>query len=168
MIRRPPRSTLFPYTTLFRSVFVRPTVALAHRAVSIAALVVCVVPVTAAPQRSVLGFDRGWRFHLGDLAGAQEAGFDDAGWRTLDLPHDWSIEGEFSDTNPAGANGGALPGGGGWDRKTFSVAERGKNRLVVVGVDGVFRNNEGWINRHYLGKRPYGYSSFSSELRPAP
>src|SRR5256885_10958899 len=24
MIRRPPRSTLFPYTTLFRSVFVRP------------------------------------------------------------------------------------------------------------------------------------------------
>src|SRR2546426_6902951 len=51
MIRRPPRSTLFPYTTLFRSVFVRPTVALAHRAVSIAALVVCVVPVTAAPQR---------------------------------------------------------------------------------------------------------------------
>src|SRR5256885_12675781 len=25
MIRRPPRSTLFPYTTLFRSVAVRPT-----------------------------------------------------------------------------------------------------------------------------------------------
>ena len=144
----------------------RPTVALAHRAVSIAALVVCVVPVTAAPQRSVLGFDRGWRFHLGDLAGAQEAGFDDAGWRTLDLPHDWSIEGEFSDTNPAGANGGALPGGVGWYRKTFSVAERDKSRLVFVELDGVYRNSEVWINGHYLGKRPYGYSSFSYELTP--
>src|SRR5213593_3011363 len=121
-------------------------------------------PRAAASQRSTLDFDRAWRFHLGDLAGAQEAGFDDAGWRTLDLPHDWSIEGEFSDTNPAGANGGALPGGVGWYRKTFSVAERDKSRLVFVELDGVYRNSEVWINGHYLGKRPYGYSSFWYEL----
>src|SRR3712207_8799346 len=30
MIRRPPRSTLFPYTTLFRSLSQTPPVALAH------------------------------------------------------------------------------------------------------------------------------------------
>src|SRR2546427_1503354 len=128
MIRRPPRSTLFPYTTLFRS--------------------------------------RAWRFHLGDVPGAQEGTFDDSGWRTLNLPHDWSIEGEFSDTNPAGAGGGALPGGVGWYRKTFSVAERDAGRLVFVEFDGVYRNSEVWINGHYLGKRPYGYSSFSYELTP--
>src|SRR5947199_10050175 len=123
-------------------------------------------PRAAASQRSTLDFDRAWRFHLGDVPGAQEAGFDDAGWRRLDLPHDWSIEGEFSDTNPAGANGGALPGGVGWYRKTFSVAERDTGRLVFAEFDGVYRNSEVWINGHYLGKRPYGYSSFRYELTP--
>src|SRR5881409_2568013 len=123
-------------------------------------------PRAAAAQRSTLDFDRAWRFHLGDVPGAREAGFDDAGWRRLDLPHDWSIEGEFSDTNPAGANGGALPGGVGWYRKTFSVAERDTGRLVFAEFDGVYRNSEVWINGHYLGKRPYGYSSFRYELTP--
>jgi len=37
-------------------------------------------------------FDDDWRFHAGDCAGAESTGFDDAGWRTLDVPHDWSIE----------------------------------------------------------------------------
>src|SRR2546422_10262090 len=32
MIRRPPRSTLFPYTTLFRSVSLRPRLRARHRA----------------------------------------------------------------------------------------------------------------------------------------
>ena len=43
------------------------------------------------PARERL-FDDGWRFHLGDAPGAQSAAFDDARWRRLDLPHDWSIE----------------------------------------------------------------------------
>jgi len=132
-------------------------------------LALLVAPYTpAAPQRerATLRFDRAWRFHLGDVPGAQEGTFDDSGWRTLNLPHDWSIEGEFSDTNPAGAGGGALPGGVGWYRKTFSVAERDAGRLVFVEFDGVYRNSEVWINGHYLGKRPYGYSSFSYELTP--
>src|SRR5438034_7843517 len=123
-------------------------------------------PRAAAAQRSTLDFDRAWRFHLGDVPGAQGAGFDDRGRRGLALPHDWSIEGEFSDTNPAGANGGALPGGVGWYRKTFSVAERDTGRLVFAEFDGVYRNSEVWINGHYLGKRPYGYSSFRYELTP--
>ncbi len=117
-------------------------------------------------QRTTLALDRGWRFHLGDVPGAQEAAFDDSGWRTLDLPHDWSIEGEFSDTNPAGAHGGALPGGIGWYRKAFSVPRQDAGKLVFVEFDGVYRNSEVWINGHYLGKRPYGYSSFRYELTP--
>jgi len=102
-------------------------------------------------QRTTLALDRGWRFHLGDVPGAQEAAFDDSGWRTLDLPHDWSIEGEFSDTNPAGAHGGALPGGIGWYRKAFSVPRQDAGKLVFVEFDGVYRNSEVWFNGHYLG-----------------
>lgn len=131
-------------------------------------LVLLVAPFTAAAQgqRATLAFDRAWRFHLGDAAAAQDPTFSDSGWRTLDVPHDWSIEGEFSDSNPAGASGGALPGGVGWYRKTFSVAARDSGRLVFVEFDGVYRNSQVWINGQYLGKRPYGYSSFTYELTP--
>jgi beta-galactosidase len=117
-------------------------------------------------QRQTQDFDHAWRFHLGDVAGAQEAAFDDAAWRALDLPHDWSIEGEFSEQNPAGVAGGALPGGVGWYRKSFVVPRSDSGHVVFIEFDGVYRNSEVWINGSYLGKRPYGYSSFRYELTP--
>src|SRR5260221_11853326 len=52
-------------------------------------------PVTLsadAPRQTVL-FDRDWQFHQDEAAGADESVFDDSSWRTLDLPHDWMIEG---------------------------------------------------------------------------
>src|SRR5205807_5855422 len=67
---------------------------------------------------------------------------------------------------PAGANGGALPGGVGWYRKAFAVSQNDTGRLVFVEFDGVYRNSQVWINGQYLGKRPYGYSSFRYELTP--
>jgi beta-galactosidase len=119
-----------------------------------------------AQQRATVSFDSGWRFHLGDVPHAEDASLDDSAWRALDLPHDWSIEGDFSERNPAGASGGALPGGIGWYRKAFTVSARDSARLLFVDFDGVYRNSEVWINGHYLGKRPYGYSSFRYELTP--
>src|SRR5436190_12507051 len=136
----------------------------AHRALA-AFLALLVVPSPAA-QRRTLDFDRGWRFHLGDLSGAEAPGLDDSGWRTLDVPHDWSIEGQFSDTNPARPGGGALPDGVGWYRKAFAVPQADSGRLVFVEFDGVYRNSQVWINGQDLGKRPYGYSSFRYELTP--
>jgi beta-galactosidase len=84
----------------------------------------------------------------------------------LNLPHDWSIEGEFSETAPAGTGGGALPGGTGWYRKSFTIPTTSKGKLIFIEFDGVYRNSEVWINGHYLGKRPYGYSTFEYELTP--
>ena len=92
------------------------------------------------------------------------AHLDDRGWRLLDLPHDWSIEGEFSEKNPATPGGGALPGGIGWYRKIFTLPRADRNKSVLIDFDGVYRNSEVWINGHYLGKRPYGYSSFQYDL----
>ena len=117
-------------------------------------------------QRQTVSFDHAWRFHLGDAAGAQELAFADSGWRTLDVPHDWSIEGEFSEQNLAGVGGGALPGGVGWYRKRFAVPAADSGKLIFVEFDGVYRNSEVWINGQYLGKRPYGYSSFRCDLTP--
>jgi len=117
-------------------------------------------------QRETQSFDRGWRFHLGDVPRAQEPGFADTAWRRLDLPHDWSIEGPFSEQNPAGVAGGALPGGIAWYRKAFTLPAGDTGKVVFIEFDGVYRDSEVWINGQYLGKRPYGYSSFRYELTP--
>ncbi len=116
--------------------------------------------------RQRLIFTDHWKFSLGDIQGAQNPDFDDSEWRNLTLPHDWSIEGEFSQDNPAGSSGGALPGGVGWYRKTFFLDESEAKKKVCIDFDGVYQNSEVWINDHYLGKRPYGYSSFRYDLTP--
>lgn len=124
----------------------------------------CPSPLPQA--RSTVDFGRDWRFSLGDIPAACEPGFDDSGWRRLRLPHDWSIEGDFSRDHPATPGGGALPGGIGWYRKSFVLPEADSARLICIDFDGVYQNSEVWINGHYLGKRPYGYSSFRYELTP--
>ena len=120
--------------------------------------------------RNVADFDNDWKFYWADTVDAKDdyknSSYDDASWRTLNLPHDWSIEGSFSQKNPATPEGGALPGGIGWYRKTFSVPAASKGKSVFIDFDGVYRNSEVWINDHYLGKRPNGYISFRYELTP--
>ena len=116
--------------------------------------------------RSRVNFDKDWKFHLGDIPDAQNPGYDDSSWRKLNLPHDWSIEGEFNKDNPATPGGGALPGGTGWYRKTFTTPGNLKDQVICIDFDGVYRNGEVWINGHYLGMRPYGYISFEYDLTP--
>ena len=104
---------------------------LRHASRAICTLALLLAPATVfAQRRLILDFDADWKFHLGDVKRGEDVALNDSSWRTLDLPHDWSIEGEFSARNPAGAGGGALPGGLGWYRKAFAVAERDSNRLV--------------------------------------
>jgi beta-galactosidase len=115
---------------------------------------------------NTVSFNQDWRFHLGEVSEGQRTDLDDSSWRTLNLPHDYSIEGAFDEKSPAGTGGGALNGGLGWYRKTFNVPATAKGKLLFIDFDGVYRNSEVWINGHYLGKRPYGYSSFQYELTP--
>ncbi|WP_158796457.1 beta-galactosidase GalB [Pedobacter sp. L105] len=116
--------------------------------------------------RTVVDFDKDWRFHLGDIPRAQQPGFTDANWRVLNLPHDWSIEGTFSKNNPATAESGALPAGLGWYRKTFTVPVSAKSKLIYIDFDGVYQNSTVWINGHQLGFRPNGFISFQYDLTP--
>ena len=150
---------------------VHPASALRHAVIAAILLLVPFSPTTASPGpgsdgRTVVNFDSSWRFHLGDVANGQDPATDDAAWRALDLPHDWSVEGSFSKENLAGTGGGALPGGVGWYRKAFLLSASDAGKLAFIEFDGVYRNSEVWINGHYLGKRPYGYSSFEYELTP--
>ncbi|MDG5767568.1 glycoside hydrolase family 2 TIM barrel-domain containing protein [Balneolales bacterium ANBcel1] len=118
------------------------------------------------PGRHVLDFNDDWKFQLGDSDRAELPDYDDGDWRRLNLPHDWSIEGEFSPDHPAGVGGGALPGGVGWYRKTFTVDENRRGKPVFIEFDGVYQDSDVWINGEHLGNRPNGYISFRYELTP--
>jgi len=116
--------------------------------------------------RRTTDFTEGWRFHLTDEPQASSANFDDTAWRTLDLPHDWSIEGTFSPDHPARPGGGALPGGVGWYRKTFVVPSSDHGKCFYIDFDGVYWNSSVWFNDTLLGYRPNGYISFRYDLTP--
>jgi beta-galactosidase len=137
------------------------------QAVGVFLIIVCsVFPAIAQTGRTVLNFNKDWKFHLQHVPGAEAPGFADAGWRTLSLPHDWSIELPFDKKSPAGTGGGALNGGIGWYRKSFTLPATDSGKIIFIEFDGVYRNSEVWINGHYLGKRPNGYISFRYELTP--
>lgn len=116
--------------------------------------------------RDVSDFNDDWRFHLGDVTGAYAADYDDSGWRELELPHDWAVEGDFSIDNPSGPGGGALPGGIGWYRKTFDVPAEDSDKVWRLEFDGVYMNAEVFVNGKSLGVRPYGYISFGYDISP--
>ena len=123
----------------------------------------------AKNTREVLNFNQNWKFTLADsILNASTSVFDESKWRTLNLPHDWSIESDFGKEFPASAGGGALPGGLGWYRKTFMMDKANKlqPKKVFIEFDGVYCNSEVWINGTLLGKRPNGYISFRYELTP--
>lgn len=119
---------------------------------------------TVNAQRITQSFDKDWRFFKGDEKGAEQTTFADATWRSLDVPHDWSIEGPYDRANTTSRGGGYLPSGVGWYRKTFSVDDSYTNKKVFIEFDGVMANSDVWINGHHLGKRPFGYISFSYDI----
>jgi beta-galactosidase len=116
--------------------------------------------------RMTESFNENWSFSLTDDEAAATIGFNDSTWRKLNLPHDWSIEGSFSEKNPATPGGGALPGGIGWYRKAFLLPESDSVKNIFIDFDGVYRNSKVYINNHLLGVRPSGYISFRYDLTP--
>lgn len=129
-------------------------------------LILFILPVSNGQPsgREVQNFNFNWKFFKGDQPLAEKPEFNDSGWRSLDLPHDFSIEGPFSKEWASGT--GFLPGGIGWYRKSFTVPAAIKGRKTSIYFDGVYNNSEVWINGTFLGKRPNGYISFQYDLTP--
>ncbi|OQP59820.1 beta-galactosidase GalB [Niastella populi] len=115
-------------------------------------------------SRTIIDFNNDWKFWLGDTAIAKEESYNDGNWRALNLPHDWSIEGEFSEKHPGTPNQAALPTGIGWYRKTFTLPANANDKKVYIEFDGVHRNSEVWVNGNYIGQRANGYISFRYDI----
>lgn len=122
--------------------------------------------LAAPPSRQRLLMDFNWKFSQTDTIGAEHPGFNDASWRTLDLPHDWSIESEFIESAPTTGRGGYLPTGIGWYRKHFTIPKSITLKSTWIEFDGVYQNSDVWINDHHLGHYPGGYVSFYYDVTP--
>lgn len=107
----------------------------------------------------------GWKFYLGDCEEAWYKGYDDSGWRGVTVPHDWSVELPMRKEYSSGT--GYVAGGIGWYRVRFRLPEECRGKAVKVVFDGVYKNSQVWCNSYYLGKRPYGYSTFSYDITHA-
>ena len=122
-------------------------------------------------RRSSHSLNEGWRFHKGFIPSSTPHLVNDATWREVDLPHDWSIEGPFDEKNiyavqPIGkfyvaSDKSGLPTGEGWYRKTFELdretfGELGDGR-VFLKVEGAFNHSKVWINGEFVGENHSGY-----------
>lgn len=116
--------------------------------------------------RAVQLLSDGWRFANGDPQGAEKPGFNDAAWRPVTVPHDYSIQGPVAKDNPSGPAGGFFPGGIGWYRTTVNLKKLESGKRTFIVFDGVMANSDVWINGQHLGRRPNGYVSFVYELTP--
>jgi beta-galactosidase len=121
-------------------------------------------------DRTIILFDSGWRFHLGDVEKAERSDYNDSSWRSVDLPHDWSIEDIPGTTSPidslavGGSSTGYLVGGTAWYRKSFFADNSVKEKILQLQFDGVYMIAEVWLNGESLGIHPYGYTSFSYDI----
>jgi beta-galactosidase len=144
-----------------------PQFAKASRSVMIATLLLAALQLsarTASQPRAVFSADADWKFLLGDPAGAESPAFSDQSWRTVTVPHDWSIEGTPEEKNPTGSGGGFYPAGIGWYRKTFTAPASWKGKLVSLEFDGVSSDATLYLNGLKIGTHPYAYTSFRFDI----
>lgn len=111
-------------------------------------------------ERKTIFLNSNWKFHRGEEPMGFYKGFDDTGWKSVTVPHDMSVECEFDKSNSSGT--GYLPGGRGWYRNRFTLPENAGK--VYITFEGVYNNSKVWFNSSYLGKRPYGYSTFTYDV----
>src|SRR5271165_1697234 len=121
---------------------------------------------TPQTARQQVPADFNWKFMAGDPAGAEAVAFSDASWRTVNLPHDWSIEGKPDPKSPSAAGDGYFPGGTGWYRKTFTTPANWSGKRVSAEFDGVYMDATVYLNGEKLGTHPYGYTGFRYDLTP--
>lgn len=126
------------------------------------------IPVTTADQLvSAVTLDS-WKFNListtanAAYASTAEAvpSYDDASWRTISVPHDWSVELDFNASSPATYEGGYLDGGDAWYRTTVSVNKQSGRRYVLC-FDGVYMESTVYVNGQQVHKNYYGYNPFA-------
>ena len=102
--------------------------------------------------------DTGWKFHLGDLEGAQEAFCDESVFSDVSLPHDWQIKAQRDPDMDMGWSQGYYPRNQiGWYRLHLAGQAGWKGKTLRLLVEGCQRFYEIYLNGHSVGGHRYGY-----------
>ena len=56
--------------------------------------------------------------------------------------------------------------GVGWYQKSLTLNPEWRGKKIFIEFAGVYMNARVWLNQHYLGRHPYGYTSFQLDLTP--
>ena len=119
------------------------------------------------------------RADKGDRSGAPHLGwaqpeFDDSGWRTVRVPHDWGVETPFDSDRPFGDAFLDTPGVG-WYRIKLGVESEElivggcktfipPNGKVYFECDGAMSYAMVWVNGEFAGGWPYGYTRWRIDI----
>lgn len=125
----------------------------------------------------IVAFDSGWKFMRDSIPGAENPSFNDSGWKSIDLPHDFSMEnindsvkaahiGPFTRSSEGGIATGHVKGGTGWYRKHFTIDASYNSKQVSLCFDGVYMVANIWVNGKKAGDHFYGYTPFSFNITP--
>ncbi len=128
------------------------------------ATISCLSAWAQAPFGQSENINKGWKFTLSDATEAQAPSYDDSKWRTLNVPHDWSVQAQLSPSLASAT--GYLPGGIGWYRKSLDISADKQGELVYLYFEGVYNRSEVYVNGQLVGKRPNGYVSFMYDITP--
>lgn len=118
-----------------------------------------------AVEYKEIDLNKKWRFTLETFVDVEKNEYDDSGWRSLNLPHDWSVEFPFDEQNGEGCTA-YLPGGIGWYRKNFITSISSDEGNVTLNFDGIYNHSEVYINGQLISERPYGYVPITCDLTP--
>ena len=130
----------------------------------------CALALASPAMSRTLELNADWHFHRGDQTGAEQPTFDDHGWRTVAVPHDWSIEDlpgqshPFDREAPGGASIAFTTGGVGWYRLKIDLPRDVTSRTVLLRFDAVYRDSQIWVNGQRAGAHAYGYTSFTLDI----
>lgn len=129
--------------------------------------------------RIVENLNFGWRFHAGDVADAQQPGFDDSGWQSVDVPHDFQIsqpwvapaKDEKADNSDAASNVKSRLSarafkemGIGWYRKTITPDASWKGKHILLDFEGIMLVGDVYLNGQRVGGTDYGYVGFDIDI----
>jgi beta-galactosidase/beta-glucuronidase len=124
----------------------------------VAALFLVTPAFAAESPRQQLSFNREWKFELGDHAGAEAAGYNDAKWDDIGLPHSFSMPYFASPRFYVGY---------GWYRKHFDVPAQWQGKQLFLEFEGAFQDAEIFVNGKRIAEHKGGYTGFSLDVTGA-
>ena len=135
-------------------------------------VVLCLMTTLTASAQRKQCIDGDWKFLYGDgKAAINNASVADS-WRSLDLPHDWSVEteaaekaggrvvGPFSTNSVGGYQTGFTVGGEGWYQKSLNVTSDDLQGRIELYFEGAYYHAWVYVNGSLCYENVYGYTSF--------